>query len=559
MWKQKRPTGHRSGKEGKNKMDNNNMLMTGLPSQQALVGVPKISDLASQEAKMNEMRNKERRFHTFGAGCFLYALFYTFCLYHNASGITYPFFAGGTLWFFGCYIKKSENSSADGRKGNTAEYINSRFLMCAILLAGGLNCTTDSGVLIFINKLLMFILLCILLLQCLHNLMGWSITAYIKGSIYMLFGGICRMVVPFDDLLAVRRLKHYADEKSKNYDLYKRIACSVAIGLAVSMPIVMLLLILLGSADAVFYKLMCDVLSFRINFDVVQGIWKVLRIGFEAAVVFAVSYGIFVYNTDTRNIRTIDEMAKTEKTNWDVYIAVTMNLIICVIYVIFSGIQIFGLFLGRMSLPEGYTYASYARHGFFELVFVCLFNIILVLCTLAYFQNSKLLKVLLTTICGCTYIMTISSAYRMLLYISSYQLTFLRLFVLWVLLMIAIVMTGVIAYIYNTNISLFRYILITLTVGWLAFSALHPDYWIAGYNIKAGENGAVSDSYYLRKELSLDAVAALSEEFYSDEQSGYYRRVEKYQNSMEEFLGVRKFNLSRAYASYKIDIKVQNN
>ena len=40
-------------------MDNNNMIGTGLPNQQALVSAPKISDLAAQEAKMNEMRKKQ--------------------------------------------------------------------------------------------------------------------------------------------------------------------------------------------------------------------------------------------------------------------------------------------------------------------------------------------------------------------------------------------------------------------------------------------------------------------------------------------------------------------
>ncbi|MBO5146293.1 MAG: DUF4173 domain-containing protein [Lachnospiraceae bacterium] len=536
-------------------MDNNNMIGTGLPNQQALVSAPKISDLAAQEAKMNEMRKKEKRFHTFGAGCFLYALFYTFCLYHNASGITYPFFAGGTLWFFGCFIKKSGNSSADAKDNHTAEHINSKFLMAAILVAGALNCTTDSGVLIFFNKLLMFVLLSVLLLQSVHNLTGWKITAYIKGTACMLFGGICRVFAPIEDLLAVKYQKRASNGKNKNNDRNKRILCSVGIGLVISMPIVMLLLILLGSADAVFYKLMCDTLSFCTDFNVAEGVWKAFRVALWAAAAFAVSYGILAYNTDAKNIKKIDDMAKTEKINWDVYIAITVNLIICVIYVIFSGVQIFGLFLRQMSLPEGYTYASYARHGFFELVFVCLFNIILVLYTLAYFQSSKLLRTLLTMICGCTYIMTISSAYRMLLYIASYQLTFLRLFVLWALLMITIVMGGVTAYIYNTNFSLFRYMLMVLTVGWLVFSALHPDYWIAGCNIKAGENGAAFDHYYLRKELSLDAVAALPPEFYRDEDSGYYRRAEQYQDNLDEFLGIRKFNVSRAYASDKIGIK----
>lgn len=162
-------------------------------------------------------------------------------------------------------------------------------------------------------------------------------------------------------------------------------------------------------------------------------------------------------------------MAVRDTANLDTYIAVTVNAVMCAIYLLFSGIQIFGLFLGKMSLPEGYTYASYARHGFFELVFVSLFNIMLVLFTLAYFKNSAILKALLTTICGCTYIMILSSAYRMLLYISSYQLTFLRLFVLWALVMMALVMAGVLIYIHNMDFSLFRFGIIVLTAGWLFF------------------------------------------------------------------------------------------
>ena len=89
----------------------------------------------------------------------------------------------------------------------------------------------------------------------------------------------------------------------------------------------------------------------------------------------------------------------------DPYIAITVNGVMCVIYLLFSSVQIFGLFLGKMELPAGYTYASYARRGFFELVFVCVFNIFMVLFTMTYFKVSRLLKILLTVICGCTYIM----------------------------------------------------------------------------------------------------------------------------------------------------------
>ena len=42
-----------------------------------------------------------------GIGSLIYAFFYTFFLYKNSSGITYPFFVGGTCLFFFLYLKKS--------------------------------------------------------------------------------------------------------------------------------------------------------------------------------------------------------------------------------------------------------------------------------------------------------------------------------------------------------------------------------------------------------------------------------------------------------------------
>ena len=45
-------------------------------------------------------KSMKKHFSFFGIGSFLYAIFYTFCLYKNASGITYPFFVAGTLYYF---------------------------------------------------------------------------------------------------------------------------------------------------------------------------------------------------------------------------------------------------------------------------------------------------------------------------------------------------------------------------------------------------------------------------------------------------------------------------
>ena len=511
--------------------------------------VQQVNHLAAQEIKTEERKKKEKRFQMFGIGSFLYALFYTFCLYRNTSGITYPFFVGGTLLFSGYFIRKSESSSADGNRARTKEHISNVFLMVSIVIAGGLNCATDSGVLIFLNKLLMIALFGVLLLQCWHDLTGWSVTAYVKGGMAMLFGGFVNAAAPFYDVAACWQLRHRNSENAEKNANRGRMIKSVGIGLLIVIPMAMFIALLLASADAVFYNLIYDILTFSIDIDTCEDI---IKIAVLIMVVFVMCYGIFAYNAEPQNIKTIDNLARTEKTNWDSYIAVTVNGVMCVMYVVFSGIQIVSLFFGK--LPEGYTYSSYARHGFFELVFVCLFNIILVLSTLAYFESSRLLRTLLTIICVCTYIMTISSAYRMILYISSYQLTFLRLLVLWGLVMIAVVMTGVLVYTYNQKFSLFRFVLMALTAGWLCFSAAHPDYWIATYNIMASEDEQDYDSSYLTRRLSLDAVPALPPEITRDTTGVYYRRGKQYQEQTGGFMGVRKFNFSRAYAVYKMDV-----
>lgn len=536
----------------KNKMDNRAEAV--LINQTDLGNIQNVNQPLAPEDDLGEMKKKEKRFQAFGIGSFLYALFYTFCLYHNASGITYPFFAGGTLLFFGYFIKKSESSSAEGKSESSKSHISKKFLMICIVVAGMLNCTTDSDTLIFFNKLLMVVLMGVLLLQCWHDLTGWSAMAYIKGVMTMLFGCINNIFTSIGDMMAARRLFQIKSQKRKISPDSRRILVSVAIGLLIAMPVAAFIVILLASADAVFYKLICDTLTFQLDIDLFDNLGAAVGIGMSVIIVFTLCYGLFAYNTDPRNIKIIDGMAERDAANLDTYIAATVNGVMCMIYLLFSGIQIFGLFLGKMTLPEGYTYSSYARRGFFELVFVCLFNIMLVLFTLAYFKNSFILKILLTIICGCTYIMTISSAYRMLLYISSYQLTFLRLFVLWALVVIALVMTGVLVYVHNPGFSLFRYGLVVLTIGWLSFSALHPDYWIASYNIMAGEEGQDYDHYYLRERLSLDALPVIPEEIYNNESSIYYRRAELYQRECSGLTGVRKFNFSRDYAVRKIDI-----
>lgn len=162
------------------------------------------------------------------------------------------------------------------------------------------------------------------------------------------------------------------------------------------------------------------------------------------------------------------------------------KLLLSLVYLIFCIIQIFYLFCGIGSLPDDYTYAEYAREGYFQLLFVCLFNIPLVLLCSRLFTKHWLLQALLSFICACTCLMIASSAYWMILYISAYVLTFLRVFVLWTLSVMILVLIGSLILIYQNRFPFVKYILAVIVVFFLLLTFSRPDAGIARYNLTQG-------------------------------------------------------------------------
>ena len=182
-----------------------------------------------------------------------------------------------------------------------------------------------------------------------------------------------------------------------------------------------------------------------------------------------------------------------------------------------------------------------------------LMNLVLVLTGLGFFRESRVLKGILLVISLCTFVMIASSAYRMLLYISVYQLTFLRILVLWALCTIAFLMAGVVGKTLKDAFPLFRYGLAVITCCYLVLSFGQPDYWIARYNIsayvrqekemqaateKAGEERAVEwedngrnavDTWYLSN-LSADAASVIITEKSVEKYRAYEAEKERWIN-----------------------------
>lgn len=125
--------------------------------------------------------------------------------------------------------------------------------------------------------------------------------------------------------------------------------------------------------------------------------------------------------------------------------------LVCGIYflfILFQSSYLFSAFLGR--LPEDFTFAEYARDGFFELCRVCGMNVAFLLganlLSKESHTQSKTLRCLNLVLSGLTLLLVATAGSKMGLYIAEYGLTPLRVLSSVFLLWLAIVFTLVIVW-----------------------------------------------------------------------------------------------------------------
>ncbi|MDE6318120.1 MAG: DUF4173 domain-containing protein [Lachnospiraceae bacterium] len=309
----------------------------------------------------------------------------------------------------------------------------------------------------------------------------------------------------------------YFDAQKQEKVTKKRYFLPVFIGLIIAAPLLLIMTLLLASADKIFDRLLVSITKFF-------NIPTLIEVCALMVIVFFCSYAAIAAFCKKNAVRESAE----ERMLFDPVIAIVVTGLLSIPYLLFSVIQILYLFLGSMTLPAGYTYAQYAREGFFELLAVCIINLGIVLICLHLFRESKVLKGILLILSGCTFIMIFSSALRMILYIDTYALTFLRLFVLWSLTVIFLLMAGVTTFIFYKRFPLFRYGVAVVTVCYLTLSFSHPDYFIARYDLSHD-----SDRHYLCK-LSADAAPAILDPIINPDLTDIQEVLAKPENTADE-------------------------
>lgn len=188
-----------------------------------------------------------------------------------------------------------------------------------------------------------------------------------------------------------------------------------------------LILALLTSADAYFDKFLSSIVT---NFNVDFNLWYVIKGIIYFVILFAIGINLF------KNKEIALKESKMSCVNKTV--VTTMLFIVNFVFVLFLISEISKLCGNFLKVPKGYIYSSYAREGFFQLLFVTLINFGIIL-YLIYKTNlvkeDKKVKYLVLSLIAFSIFLIFNSYYRMFLYIGRFGFTNLRLQVILFLFM----------------------------------------------------------------------------------------------------------------------------
>ncbi len=168
------------------------------------------------------------------------------------------------------------------------------------------------------------------------------------------------------------------------------------------------------------------------------------------------------------------------------------------LFLVQTGMDI-GIFTGGVALPDGMTYASYAHRGAYPLVVTALLAGVFVLLTRSMIAQDRVLRNLVYLWLAQNIFLVMTAAFRLMLYVEAYALTYLRVaaFIWMGLVLIGLVLTVIQVHRGLGVDWLLRRCLATVVVTVYVCCFVNFAHLIAGYNLTHGQDLALRDTYYI--------------------------------------------------------------
>jgi len=315
----------------------------------------------------------------------------------------------------------------------------------------------------------------------------------------------------------------------------------ILLGVGLAIPILVVFMALMSSADDIFKEAIQFDLSWLI--DLLDDL--ILPKLIVGLICFSYLFGYFHFLI-FKDKKEKPQIESKEKVNGDIAITTILTLVNS-LFTFFVFIQFKYLFSEK--IIQGMTFSSYARKGFFELTVISLLVIVFTL-ILAYFTQHKINKGLMTLMILNTMVIAYSAIYRLNLYITAYGYTWLRIVSLsFVILQIIIMIALVIHLWHKVNINLIiasMYLIAYLTLNFTNMDAL-----IINGNMNRYLNGHDLDmDYYTTMSTdSIDALMDYKNQFQGQDQHKQVLMqidsiIEEHHNNLQE---LEWFNYNYSY------------
>lgn len=352
----------------------------------------------------------------------------------------------------------------------------------------------------------------------------------------------------------------FSKEKSKeninkNENINKENIKKVALSLLIVFVVVGIVLILLASADMIFANL----------FTGLKNLFKNINIGTIFNVIIRILIIIIIYILILNLILKLQKENKKEekelKNSKGKYsftikmLLVTLNIV----YLVFCFIQIQSLF-AKINIDNSFDYATYARTGFFQLMFVSFINFGLILISNRYNEKKeKIIKILNLLLVLFTIIIAISAIYRMYMYEMEYGLTYLRTFVYIILVTEIIAFIPITTYIFNNKFDFIKWCFIIGISTYCIVNYINIEKIIVSKNINRNNIHPI-DYEYISKISSEDSYEILEERLKKEniteeEKLNILNSLLKIASNTKD-LTWQEFNISK-YKMQKRDVDIQ--
>lgn len=337
----------------------------------------------------------------------------------------------------------------------------------------------------------------------------------------------------------------------------------VIIGIIMALPFLILFGFLFTSADLAFKQLVDSIFRFHISDEWIGHAILIIGVSVISLGLFAYLFNIPPEIHSSENL----EKIKPEKEVMDRKIEVKVFLwLIAGLFAIFLIFQIAYLFGGIINISQGnFTYAEYARKGFWELLTVAFFTLLILLVmdtqtksSISRFSWFTLPSLVLTVE---IFIIIISAFKRLMLYQEAYGLTSLRLYVAGFIVFLGVIFILLAVKLWRgKNESFFAFgTLLSMIIFLVSFNLLNPDAFIAKKNIDRFNQGGGIDAHYLGS-LSVDAVPTILNAYdrFSNEDKAILKQLIliKKDDLKQQKSDWQSYNVSRDRALREIDNKI---